>query len=184
MIEVEIKAVITDTAATEKKLTALGFTQKQTLSETDVYFNGNDRDFRKTDEALRIRTRKDIETGTESNVLTYKGPKFGTESQTRQELEISFADAAKMREILSALGYPPILEVRKLRRIYCFGDITACVDHVDSLGDYLELEKLVNDKQDYPKAVDELYEWLTRVGISKDLLTQYSYLELLKQKRS
>ena len=179
MIEVEIKAVITDTAATEKMLTALGFTKKLTLSEQDVYFNGNDRDFRKTDEALRIRAQKDIKDGTESNVLTYKGPKLGSESQTRQELEIPFSDAAKMREILSALGYPPILEVRKLRRIYCFGDITACVDHVDSLGDYLELEKLVNDKQDYPKAVDELYEWLSKVGIPKDRLTQYSYLELL-----
>ena len=59
------------------------------------------------------------------------------------------------------------------------GDITACIDCVDSLGDYLELEKLVADQRDYPKAVDQLYEWLSKLGISKTSLTQSSYLELL-----
>ena len=179
MIEVEIKAKIADAQAAEKSLLALGFTEARTVSEQDVYFNGNDRDFRKTDEALRIRACKDLEADTENNTLTYKGPKLGSESQTRKELEISFEDPAKMKAILSALGYPPVLEVRKLRRMYHLGEITACIDQVDSLGDYLELEKLVDDKKDYPAAVGELYEWLSKLGIPKDSLTQYSYLELL-----
>jgi adenylate cyclase class 2 len=179
MIEVEIKARITDVTAVEKSLSALGFTEELTVSERDVYFNGNDRDFRKTDEALRIRACKDINADTESNALTYKGPKLGSESQTRKELEISFEDPAKMKEILSALGYPTVLEVRKLRRMYRLGEITACVDQVDSLGDYLELEKLVMDQNGYPAAVSELYELLSKLGIPKEALTQYSYLELL-----
>ena len=184
MIEVEIKAKITDAQAVEKSLQALGFIRDRTVSEQDIYFNGNDRDFRKTDEALRIRACKDLGTDTESNALTYKGPKLGSESQTRKELEISFEDPARMKAILSALGYPPVLEVVKLRRMYRLGEITACVDQVDLLGDYLELEKLVMDQNDYPEAVRELYEWLSKLGIPKDSLTQYSYLEmLLKQGR-
>lgn len=179
MIEVEIKAKIPAAGALEQSLIKLGFIKESPISEQDIYYNGNDRDYRKTDEALRIRTYKYLETDTERNLLTYKGPKLGSDSQTRQELEISFEDPAKMRAILSALGYSPVLEVRKLRRLYRLGEITACIDHVDSLGDYLELEKLVIDKKDYPDAVSELYEWLSRFGISKDLLTQYSYLELL-----
>lgn len=179
MIEVEIKAKITDAQATEKSLLKLGFTEERRVSEQDVYFNGNDRDFRKTDEALRIRACKNLKADTERNALTYKGPKLGNHSQTRNELEISFEDPDKMKAILTALGYPPVLEVQKLRRIYRLGAITACVDHVDSLGDYLELEKLVDDKKSYPEAVGELYEWLVKIGIPKDSLTQYSYLELL-----
>jgi adenylate cyclase, class 2 len=84
--------------------------------------------------------------------------------------------------ILAVLGYPQILEVKKLRKSYSLGEITACIDHVDSLGDFLELEKLVDDKKDHPEAVDELYKWLSRLEISKDYLTQYSYLELLLKK--
>ena len=183
MIEVEIKARINDAPATEKLLSALGFIKSAAVNESDIYFNGNDRDFRKTDEAVRIRSCKDTETGAEKNALTYKGPKLGGDSQTRQELEISFEDSAKMQEILSALGYSPILEVRKSRTMYHLGEITACVDHVDRLGDYLELEKLVEDKKDYPEAVAELYKWLSKLEIPQDSLTQYSYLELLlKQK--
>ncbi len=179
MIEAEIKAKITDAAAMEKTLSALGFLTGPEVREQDVYYNGNDRDFRKTDEALRIRAHKDLEIGSEKNALTYKGPKMGSESQTRKELEVSFENPAEMMEILAALGYSPVLEVRKLRRMYHFGEITACVDRVDSLGDYLELEKLVNDKDDFPRAVGELYEWLSKLGIEESALTLYSYLELL-----
>jgi adenylate cyclase class 2 len=184
MIEAEIKAKIIDAQKVVKSLLALGFTEDRTVSEEDVYFNGNDRDFRKTDEALRIRTCRDLKDDTESNELTYKGPKLGTDSQTRKELEIPFEDPSKMKSILSALGYQTVLEVRKQRRMYRLGEITACIDRVDSLGDYLELEKLIEDKRDYPEAVSELYEWLSKLGIPKESLTQYSYLELLlKQKR-
>jgi adenylate cyclase class 2 len=179
MIEAEIKAKLADAAATEKMLSELGFAKGSTVNEQDVYYNGNDRDFRKTDEALRIRAHKDMETGAQKNALTYKGPKLGSESQTRKELEISFEDPAEMRAILAALGYQQLLEVRKLRKTYRSGEITACVDHVDTLGDYLELEKLVNDEGDYPEAVGELYEWLPKLGISENALTRYSYLELL-----
>lgn len=163
----------------EKLLSALGFIKGPAVSEQDVYYNGSDRDFRKTDEALRIRAHKDMVTGSEKNALTYKGPKMGSESQTRKELEVSFEDPAEMRELLSALGYSPVLEVQKLRKTYHLGDITACIDQVDSLGDYLELEKLVSDKKDYPEAVGELYKWLPKLGIPESALTQHSYLELL-----
>lgn len=179
MIEVEIKAKISDGAELEKTLRALGFAQKETSMEQDIYYNGNDRDFRKTDEALRIRTCRKIKSAEEENTLTYKGPKLGKESQTRRELELPFGDADTMGQILSALGYSPILEVKKLRKTYGMGEITACVDCVDSLGDYLELEKLVENQSDYPKAVEQLYQWLSTLGIPESSLTQCSYLELL-----
>jgi adenylate cyclase class 2 len=179
MIEVEIKARITDPEAFEKALTALGFAKGPVVCEQDIYFNGNDRDFRKTDEALRIRTCRDMITDAVINTLTYKGPKLGTESQTRRELEISIEGGSDMSLILSALGYTQVLEVSKHRQMFRQGKITACIDHVDSLGDYLELEKMIDDQNDYPDAVGELYEWLSKLGLSNDSLTRYSYLELL-----
>ena len=182
MIEVEMKAKLANPAAMEQLLMSRGFIKAQYVSEQDAYFNGNNRDFRKTDEALRIRICEDIETGAKENTLTYKGSKLGSESQTRQEFEVAFENSANMLAILSALGFLHIFEVKKMRKSYTLGGITACIDHVDSLGDFLELEKLVESKEDYPEAVQELYAWLQRLEISKDSLTQLSYLELLMKK--
>lgn len=58
MLEVEIKAFL-DGLSSEKIAAAakeLGFRKCRVLQETDIYFNGNDRNFMKTDEALRIRS--------------------------------------------------------------------------------------------------------------------------------
>lgn len=58
MYEVEIKASIGDTSFRQLLNSAadLGFAYCMTVRETDVYYNGVDRDFMKTDEALRVRT--------------------------------------------------------------------------------------------------------------------------------
>ena len=58
MLEVEIKAALTGHTKEQFKKAAekLGFIKGGTLQEIDVYFNGNDRNFMKTDEALRLRS--------------------------------------------------------------------------------------------------------------------------------
>ena len=95
MFEVEIKASLGKSTIGDvtEKAVELGFIYDRTLREVDTYFNGNDRDFRKTDEALRIRAcerwREDV-TGTgcskkESEAfITYKGPKLDDVSGTRK----------------------------------------------------------------------------------------------------
>ena len=55
MIEVEVKLALTDSKRVEQKLRKDGFVLQKIVRETDTYFNGVDRDFRKTDEALRVR---------------------------------------------------------------------------------------------------------------------------------
>lgn len=58
MYEVEIKASLSDISLRQLLSSAadLGFIYHMTIREKDVYYNGVDRNFMKTDEALRIRT--------------------------------------------------------------------------------------------------------------------------------
>lgn len=58
MIEVEVKLALTDSKRVEQKLRKDGFVLQKIVRETDTYFNGVDRDFRKTDEALRVRKNR------------------------------------------------------------------------------------------------------------------------------
>ncbi|MFN9040839.1 MAG: class IV adenylate cyclase, partial [Planctomyces sp.] len=118
-IEVEAKFLITELSQLLANADALGFQfPANSVLEQDEYFNHPARDFRQTDEALRIRR-----IGGEL-ILTWKGPRLDALSKSRRELEVPFdvpADDIDTRlqtltEILLALGFTHSGSVRKLRR--------------------------------------------------------------------
>lgn len=62
MIEVEVKLPVFDRESTEQRLSFMGFVKGALVWETDIYYNSEIRDFRKSDEALRIRICKNLQT--------------------------------------------------------------------------------------------------------------------------
>lgn len=181
MTEVELKAAISRNQAAELpgQLLALGFREQEQLQETDLYFNGDGKhDFRKTDEGLRLRTCRNLVSGVSETLMTYKGPKTDLRSSTRKEHETAVGNPMEARKMLEALGFAPVYTVEKTRRTFSCGSITACLDQVEHLGDYLELEiLLVSGNQE--NSVDILLKLLDRLGVSRETLTRESYLELL-----
>lgn len=180
MIEVELKAALTAAQAAElpSRLPALGLVPRAELRETDLYFNGGGRDFRRTDEALRLRSCRDLTAGTAETLLTYKGPKEDPRSNTRIEYETAVGDLDTARKLLEALGFTAQYTVDKVRREFADRNITLCLDTVEGLGDFLELEILL-EAGDREAAVDRLLALLDRLEISREALSRKSYLELL-----
>ena len=172
MIEVEIKVRIKNKDEIAERLKKLGFKFIKRKFQEDIYFNGIDRDFRKTDEALRIRD----EDGT--YYVTYKGPKIDKVSKTREEIEVKIDDKEKMRLIFKKLGFKEVRPIRKVREIYKKEDITASIDDVEGLGLFLELEKNIYNINEKDEALEELIETLKALNISKDNTIRKSYLEL------
>ena len=172
MIEVEIKVRIKNKDEITEKLKKLGFKFIKKKFQEDIYFNGIDRDFRKTDEALRIRD----DNGT--YYVTYKGPKIDRISKTREEIEVRIDDKEKMRQIFKKLGFREVRPIRKVREIYKKDDITASIDDVEGLGLFLELEKNIYNINEKDEALKELMEILKALNISKDNTIRKSYLEL------
>lgn len=172
MIEVEIKAVLKNPNISDT-VKSLGYLLEEELTETDIYFNASERDFRKTDEALRLRRSGG------RTYITYKGPKQDSLSQTRNELETAVEDLDIMKGILTALGYQAIFTVEKSRSRYCLGDITICLDTVKDLGSYIEIETLISEQARKEAAVSRLLSVLDSLKIPRSELTQKSYLELL-----
>jgi len=139
MLEVEMKFKVTMPERTLEQLRMLGFLPGDKLVENDRYYNAPDRDFAKTDEALRIRQVED------SSLLTYKGPKLGEKGKVRKEHEVQLAEgsAPMMHQILLDLRYEPSIEVNKERIPYYHPaqkDIEIAWDEVQGLGTYIELE--------------------------------------------
>lgn len=185
MIEVEIKLPIADKEKTEQSLRQYGFELRKSVRESDLYFNYNnleEKDFNKSDEALRIRNIKNLISGEEESVLTYKGPKIDKISMTRQELETGIADAGILEELLFALGFTQRFPVIKERHYYCMASMTACVDQVEGLGDYLELEVLVPAEKDRAEALNKIEKVLKQLGHEMRETTRISYLSMLQKK--
>jgi len=139
--------------------------------EIDLYFNSPVRDFRKSDEALRIR--KD----SEGVKITYKGPKIDPETKTREEIEIEVDDYEKAVELLRRLGFVPVREVAKRRRIYKLENVTICFDEVKELGTFVEIEI---KSEDLESAKRKIFEIARQLGFDPAKSIRKSYLELLE----
>ncbi|MCD8019390.1 MAG: class IV adenylate cyclase [Clostridiales bacterium] len=184
MIEVEIKLPVHRRSTIEHGLTELGFAAGHLIRESDTYFTSAFHDFMQTDEALRIRESEDYTTASATASLTYKGPKLDTVSTTRKELETVIENATVCRDILRSLGYKELAPVRKLRQYYHLDDVTACVDQVEELGSFLELEIIVDSEILRKEALHRIENILESLGCSMSETTRYSYLYMLRQRHA
>jgi adenylate cyclase class 2 len=167
MLEIEIKAYCDNREEVIQKIITVGGRFKERLVENDIYFNHPCRNFATTDEALRIRVAEG------RNILTYKGPKIGEKTKTRFEEEVDFNHLESMKIVLLRLGFMVVDEVVKKREIYYVGDIEICVDEVDALGNFVELEKRGEKKE---AVEEELFNMAKKIGLYR--FETRSYLEL------
>lgn len=174
MIEVEVK-VRADHLKVRPLLEKIGAGKVGVEEQSDIYFALPYRNFAKTDEALRIRSL-----GCQS-VLTYKGPKLDKVSKTREELETP-VDGAITVKIFHALGFSEAGAVRKKREVFRAGEIMICLDTVEGLGEFLEVELDVEDEKDLKSSRDKLFKFLSQFGINENDSIRTSYLEMVLEK--
>ncbi|MCS3901543.1 class IV adenylate cyclase [Methanococcus voltae] len=195
MIEVEIKVSLEnkDINKVISGLENLGFKKSGIKEQIDVYYNGIDRNFRETDEALRIRRsanlNDDLSVIDENTYITYKGKKLDKISKTRVEHETEVEDIDVMDNIFKSLGFKSVKPVRKVRKLLrkTIGAteeeyIEASIDSVDDVGQYLELEITVESLEQKDEALEKLFSVLETIGINKNNLELKSYLELRDEK--
>ncbi len=171
MIEVEVKARAPDDIA--KRIAALGATLVAVENHHDLYFNSPQRDFRISDEALRIRIKED------GARLTYKGPKLDQTTKSRLELTVKIDDPSQMEQILSALGFVLSAQVRKQRSKYSYEGAVLAMDEVEGLGLFVEIE--AEGAGDYEGQRDRVLSILSKLGLRESIRS--SYIELLEEKR-
>lgn len=182
MIEIEVKLKIEDPAYLEKCLLDRGYILIETLRETDTYFDGGINGIKNSGQALRVRKTVDCATGKEHSSITFKGEKLDKVSMARLELETVVESGETAERILSALGFFPVQPtVIKNRMIFKCEDICACLDDVQGLGTFLELEIMEESEEDRPAALDRIEEILKSIGYTMADTTRASYLSQLQK---
>lgn len=171
MIEVEVKARAPKDIA--EKIAALGASVLAVENHQDLYFNSPLRDFKESDEALRIRIKE------EGARLTYKGPKLDKTTKSRLERTVKIDDPHQMELILSAIGFVLSAQVRKRRSKYSYEGVVLAIDEVEGLGSFVEVE--AEGVGDYEEQRLKVLSILSQLGLHESI--QSSYLELLEEKR-
>lgn len=176
--EVENKFPVADASEVMRRLAELGVELGPPREQVDIYFSHPGRDFGQTDEALRIRRVGD------TNLVTYKGPKIDQATKTRREIELPLAaDSALVEpycELLQALGFRRVAEVRKHRRggqlAWRQWVVEVVLDEVGAIGVFVELE-LVVDEELLSAAQQAILELAQQLSLGAP--QRRSYLEMV-----
>ena len=195
MIEVEIKVRISNHDLIRKKFEENNGIYKISLLHEDTYFNlpKGLRDFKKTDEALRLRKSVEFNKNDETkkqvinHFITYKGKKMDLSTKTRKELDIKIEDIENMKLLLEELGFQEIFTVKKERELYEFEFknyyIEALIDYLPILDQhFLEVEFLLDSPKNLEDSTVVLFDFLSLLGIKKEESIRKSYLELIAEK--
>lgn len=169
--EVEVKFLVSDVEALERKLRDAGFEQKTPSTfERNTLYDLPDGSLRAKGEVLRLRIFG------EKWKLTYKSKGTEGRHKTREEHETGVANGEEMDAILRAMGYNPAFVYDKYRAEWTDGKGDVVVDRTP-IGYLAEIEgkpdwidevaaKLGLDHQQYiTKSYPVLFdEWRAKTG--------------------
>lgn len=181
MFEVELKYPVNSHDKIRQQLLTMKSTQTGISEHCDEYFNQTLLDFAGNDIALRIRSAED------SHTLTFKGPNLDTRAKIREEIEIKFntEDKDKFRGMLLGMGFHSVLLVRKHRDSIAVRwqdeDVEICLDTIEGIGQFIELELVVQSKEQVGSAKAILESLAKTLSITSEPTT-VSYLEMLLDK--
>lgn len=184
MIECEVKLKINNPEFIIQMLLDIGFTKHECLTETDTYFDNENGAIRSNDKALRIRETINHTNGSEFFQINFKDKKLDNKSMSRHEYECKIGDAETISKILNCLSYYPVNPIiKKERTVLVASNIHACVDSVEGLGDYLELEAIVNTEAQKELELERISGILSKLGYSMSDTTTTSYLTALQNSK-
>ena len=163
---VEIKARIASIEALEPKAAAIADAGPVEIAQDDTFF-------RCAQGRLKLRAFSDAE----GELIFYRradqaGPKESFYLRTPT------ADPGTLREVLT-LACGRAGRVRKQRRLYTTGRTRIHLDRVDGLGDFLELEVVLEDGEALEAGLREARTLMARLGIEAGQLVEAAYVDLL-----
>lgn len=176
--EIEVKVKTNNHQEILSKLESLGCTFTTPVTQDDaiyVNFDGDFTAFMPGTNFLRIRASGG------KYLFTLKQPQKNELDCIEKETEIS--DPEAMEGALELMGYHLAVRVKKTRTKTKYQDMEICLDSVEGLGDFVEVEKITEG--DGEEVQKELCDFLTSIGvdISERVMQGYDTL-IYKQANS
>ena len=159
--EIEVKAKVKNKDVLVSKLRELGCVLNEPVVQDDCVYNkkGVDpKDHSHGTSVLRIREQKG------RIVFTLKKNRSNDLDCIEKEIEVT--DKNTLEEIIELLDYEKTVEVHKKRQKGKYGDYEICLDEVEGLGFFIEVEKMSDEAGE--KVQNELFDFLKKLGIEDE----------------
>ncbi|MEY2672092.1 MAG: hypothetical protein RL687_509 [Candidatus Parcubacteria bacterium] len=175
MREIEVKAKIKDKGKLLKKLAELGFVFDSEKHQHDRVYFPNGVEFTGGNiigqNVLRIRTEE--KNGNKKSMFALKYS--ASEALDKIEKEFEITDTDQMHEVILMLGHYLFIEIKKHRMTGKYKDYEICIDEVEDLGSFIEVEKIVEEDVAGDQILIELDEFLNNLNIDQSDKTIHGY---------
>ena len=162
---IEIKAWARDEAAQRAVAARLAGTEPTLIVQTDTFFHV-------PSGRLKLRAFED---GTGELIQYHRADRTEAARSSYTIVEVP-ATTAMRQALTAALGVLGI--VRKQRHLYLIGQTRVHFDRVEGLGDFIELEVVLEPGQDDARGVAIAENLMAQLGICDDDLVDRAYVDL------
>jgi len=164
--EIEVKYHVRDLAALESELHRRGVVLSHPVYQDDQAYaqDGWRYGMSKLGVAFaRLRTQGG------RHLFTLKRP---TDNELAcLEFETEVADRDQMHEAIQHMGFYPTVRIVKTRRSARLGELSLCLDDVEHIGTFLEIEKVIAPGQSGEAVQAELHAFALSLGVELERTT-------------
>ncbi len=161
MREIEVKARVRNLKSLLDRAHNLGINFGESVVQEDITYETKIPKDNPDWNIFRIRKQGD------KTILTMKY-KASSRSRDNHERETVIEDAKEVADMLERVGYSFGVRICKTRQTAKFKNIEVCLDEVEDLGTFIELEKLENNDIDVDAIQAELWNILLQLGIDNE----------------
>jgi predicted adenylyl cyclase CyaB len=166
---VEIKAKVTDFAAVRQRAERLSDGGPVLLEQEDTFF---------VCPQGRLKLRQ-LHSGAPAELIYYERSDSAQPKESHYQVHWT-EDPDGLREALAAaLGVRGV--VRKRRTLYRVGPTRVHLDEVDGLGEFVELEVVLQPGQNASDGVSIAHDLMDKLGIVRTDLVTGAYIDLIEQ---
>lgn len=139
-LEIEAKMSVENHAPVRVQLQACGAKRHGVFHEINTFFDTEDRSLLAADKGLRIRVNRNIESGEEDHIITFKGPREPGPLKSREEVELAVEGSAEAIKLFECLGFKKTISFEKRRESWLLDNCKVELDELPYLGRYVEVE--------------------------------------------
>jgi adenylate cyclase class 2 len=177
MKEIEIKAKLREKEKIIQKLQSLGCVFELAITQEDVVYTervGSLEALRSNKFFLRLRVKNN------SKVLfTIKKRMANDLDAIEHEVEVS--SKTEMEQAILLMGFKEAVKVNKVRIVTHYDGCEICIDEVENLGTFIEMEKLA-EEGDSEAIQEKLFHFFESIGINRDDRVLMGYDLLMVQR--
>ncbi len=180
MREIEIKATITSVQSIIDALAKQGALATDPVTQHDRVYGLPEVDGGGDNTAPWLRIRSETKQGQTSHIFTLKRSVTSQLDSIEHETEV--ADESELEMIIKQLSFSLYSDLTKTRQKAHIGDIEVCIDVVEGLGSFVEVEKLTDDDADIDAVRAELWQVLASLDIDPESEVTDGYDVLMNKK--